>query len=227
MDAPCVSVSSVGSLKFFRKENAPAGALAEAQAPRGRERSSALPEREEKLACMDSGGTKGEGLSADPEAAEEASDEDGEGGLTLEALETQERRFGETLASTLLAQLDGPSEALSARLRSTLEELSGALDALDGAMGALEEPELDGDALEGVLEELEAAAAALTPEAETLEETLEDLEQLLETLEELADIQERVPETADLRSALERAEQARSAALDALRKALDAEQDAR
>ena len=26
MDAPCVSVSSVGSLKFFRKENAPAGA---------------------------------------------------------------------------------------------------------------------------------------------------------------------------------------------------------
>ncbi|MBR4425798.1 MAG: efflux RND transporter permease subunit, partial [Oscillospiraceae bacterium] len=134
----------------------------------------------------------------------------------LEALETQERRFGETLASTLFAQLEGPSEALSARLRSTLEELSGALDALDGAMGALEEPELDGDALEGVLEELEAAAAALTPEAETLEETLEDLELLLETLEELADIQERVPETADLRSALERAEQARSAALDAL-----------
>ncbi|MCR4935797.1 MAG: efflux RND transporter permease subunit, partial [Oscillospiraceae bacterium] len=93
----------------------------------------------------------------------------------LDALETQERRFGETLASTLLAQLDGPSEALSARLRSTLGELSGALDALDGAMRGLEEPELDGDALEGVLEELEAAAAALTPEAETLEETLEDL----------------------------------------------------
>ena len=28
MDSPCVSVSSVGSLRFFRKENAPAGAAA-------------------------------------------------------------------------------------------------------------------------------------------------------------------------------------------------------
>ncbi len=138
----------------------------------------------------------------------------------LDALETQERRFGETLASTLFAQLNAPSEELSARLRSTLGELSGALDALDGAMDGvmdgIEMPELDGTGLSEIVSELEAAAAALSPEADTLEETLEDARLLLETLRTIADTQEAAPGVSDLRTALERAERARSAAAAAL-----------
>lgn len=134
----------------------------------------------------------------------------------LDALETQERRFGETLASTLFSQLYTPSEELSVRLRGTLGELSKALDALDGAMDGLKGPDLDGAGLGEIAAELEAAIAALTPDAETLEETMEDARLLLETLRRIADTQEAAPGVSDLRAALERAERARSEAAAAL-----------
>lgn len=116
------------------------------------------------------------------------------------ALEDQEKRFGETLASTLFDRLDGPSETLIQRLRDTLGQVDGGLETLEGALERLRnDPAAEGD-FSAIAGELEAAWQSIDlDDPEGVERAVADAGAVLDTLEGMLERQRNAPGLAEVR----------------------------
>ena len=153
---------------------------------------------------------------ADARAQLDEAREQVEAGQT--ALEAQQRQFGQTLATTVFDQLDGPSADLTARLSTVLSELSGTLGTVENRLRSGGSGTAGGSGeFDAAIRELNAAWDALNVEPEAAQSALETAGDAIDTLNEILEAQRVAGDVTALRNDLLRAEAAWAAAGEALR----------
>ncbi|MBQ7144105.1 MAG: efflux RND transporter permease subunit [Oscillospiraceae bacterium] len=133
------------------------------------------------------------------------------------ALEAQQRQFGQTLATTVFDQLDGPSADLTARLSTVLSELSGTLGTVENRLRSGGGTAGGSGEFDAAIRELNAAWDALNVEPEAAQSALETAGDAIDTLNKILEAQRVAGDVTALRNDLLRAEAAWAAAGEALR----------